>query len=72
MTRHQENWQASDQDYRTFLLRCWLETGLDDDDQSNESCSWRFALARLDTHEKQGFASLDELLGFLSGEFGNP
>ena len=60
---NKNSWQEGDPDYRSFLLRCWLE------DQSDETLGWRFVLVRLEQDpETNCFASVEKLLIYLREE----
>ena len=51
-------------EFRSFLLRCWQEAGVD-----NGKPAWRYTLILLDKEETQrGFARLDDLMAFLRSE----
>jgi hypothetical protein len=51
-------------DYVSYLLRLW-QTG------NEEKAVWRASLENPLTGERQGFASLDELIAFLKARIGN-
>jgi hypothetical protein len=52
--------------YRVYLLRFWETRSVDPDVPS----TWRFSLEEPHTGEKQGFASLKELVAFLEAQTG--
>jgi len=54
--------------YRTFLLRCWQEEGVE---KSGEA-TWRFTLVQIGDGEagQKGFACLDNLVDYLRQELG--
>jgi hypothetical protein len=56
---------AAEPDYRTFLLRCWRESGAGPDNET----VWRFCLVEPGNGEtERGFASLEMLLAHLRRE----
>jgi hypothetical protein len=67
-------------DYLAYLLRLWREGGDDEDGDAahrgdvkrrlEEPAVWRASLKCAQTGERQGFASLDELFGFLRRQIG--
>jgi hypothetical protein len=66
MTEFQTNWQAIDQDYRAFLLRCWRESDCPDGEEPEGSENWYFALVEISNHSQtECFASLEELIIYL-------
>ena len=57
--------EASGENYRAFLLRCWQEA----DASPAGQAAWRFTLVQLGQEEtKKGFASLEDLITYLQGE----
>ena len=68
MPVNQEQYQdieASGENYRAFLLRCWQEA---DDGPAGEA-AWRFTLVQLGQGEiRKGFASLEDLVIYLRAE----
>jgi hypothetical protein len=50
--------------YRTFLLTLWEERNQD----ANSPAVWRFHLEDPRTGQRQGFASLAELISFLQAQ----
>jgi hypothetical protein len=52
-------------DYIAYLLRLWRET-------SGGSSRWRASLQDPHSGERIGFASLEELFGYLRREIGDP
>ena len=58
--------EGSGGNYRAFLLRCWQ-------DEEDGEPRWRFTLVEAgDEGSKRGFASLEEVVGFLQEELGIP
>jgi hypothetical protein len=48
--------------HQSFLLRAWQ-------DQTNqEQPNWRFSLEEVQTHQRRGFANLEELYAFLKAQ----
>ena len=59
--------EGSGDKYRAFLLRCWQEPKAG---QAGEP-AWRFMLVEAgDEIGKRGFASLEEVVGYLKDELG--
>ena len=57
--------EASGQNYRAFLLRCWQEADAGPAGQA----AWRFTLVQMgEGQTKRGFASLEDLISYLQGE----
>ena len=57
--------EASGQNYRAFLLRCWQEA----DAGPSGQAAWRFTLVHLGQGgAKKGFASLEDLVTYLRDE----
>lgn len=50
--------------YRTYLLTVWEERSQD----ATPPTLWRFSLKDPATGQRRGFASLDEMMAFLSSE----
>jgi hypothetical protein len=55
--------QGEQRHYISYLLRLWQT-------KSEGELVWRVSLENPHTHERQGFASLEELCGFLAQEIG--
>ena len=54
--------EASGENYRAFLLRCWQEADAGPAGQA----AWRFTLVQMgEGKTKRGFASLEELVAYL-------
>ena len=65
----EDTWQEGEQNYRAFLLRCWLESELKNGGQPDDSFVWRFALVRINDHSStKGFTCLEELVVHLRGQ----
>ena len=57
--------EASGENYRAFLLRCWQEADAGPAGQA----AWRFTLVHLGQGQtKRGFACLEELVAYLRDE----
>jgi len=65
-----DTWQADEQDYCAFLLRCWQESDPTSEGEPDEPPKWRFTLVHLQDDKKRGFACTNDLVAFLSREFG--
>jgi hypothetical protein len=50
--------------YRSYLLRCWEARG----ELPAPPGVWRFSLECVQTGEKRGFASLEDLVAWLQGQ----
>jgi hypothetical protein len=63
----QEN-QATVENYRAFLLRCWQDVS----GPSGERSAWRFTLVQVRGEKRhRGFACLEDLFAFLHDELEN-
>lgn len=70
MAGNEDEWQASEGMYRTFLLRCWQESDGLNKGEVKGFHNWYFTLVQIgDPSQAKCFASLEELLAFLSREF---
>ena len=57
--------EASGENYRAFLLRCWQEA----DAGPAGGAAWRFTLVQMDQGQtKRGFACLEELVAYLDDQ----
>jgi hypothetical protein len=63
------NWQEGERNYRAFLLRCWQEGQLPNEEEPRAALAWRFALVPIDDEPgAKGFACLEDLFAYLGAE----
>ncbi|MGB3714660.1 MAG: hypothetical protein WA996_09545 [Candidatus Promineifilaceae bacterium] len=71
MAEINHSWQAGEQDYRAYLLRCWQEEDIQHGREPEGSPVWRFTLVQIDNERRtKGFACKEKLLNYLREEFG--
>jgi hypothetical protein len=61
------NGGESDPDYVSYLLRMWRESGAGGSSVEEDKPVWRASVLSAATGKRRGFASLDDLFGFLRG-----